>query len=47
MRIDIQARDFTLTGGLRVRVEQRLRFALTQFQDRMPRISVRLSDVNE
>lgn len=46
MQIDIQARDFTLTDSLRAHVDHRLRFALTRFQDRMHRISVRLSDVN-
>ena len=46
MQIDIQALNFPLTEGLRVRVESRLRFALTRFQDQMGAISVRLSDVN-
>jgi len=46
MQIDIQALDFTLTDRLRAHVEQRLRFALTRLQDRMRRVSVRLSDVN-
>lgn len=46
MQIDIQARGFTLTEGLRAHVERRLRFALTRFQDRVVRVAVRLSDVN-
>ena len=46
MQIDIHALNFTLTDGLRARVEHRLRFALTRFQDQMSGISVRLSDVN-
>ena len=46
MQLDIQVRGFTLTEGLRAHVEQRLRFALTRFQDRVERVVVRLSDVN-
>lgn len=46
MQIDIQARGFVLTEGLRAHVEHRLRFALTRFQDRVARIAVRLTDVN-
>ena len=46
MQIDLQAHDFVLTEGLRTHVTQRLRFALTRFQDRVARIAVRLSDVN-
>ena len=46
MQIDLQAHDFLLTEGLRVHVEQRLRFALNRFQDRVARVAVRLSDVN-
>ncbi|PZP64484.1 MAG: hypothetical protein DI596_01835 [Azospira oryzae] len=46
MQIDIQARDFTLTEGLRAHVERRLRFALTRYRDCVRRITVRLADVN-
>ena len=46
MQIDIQARGFLLTEGLRAHVEERLRFALTRFHDRVMRTAVRLSDVN-
>lgn len=46
MQMDIQARSFALTEGLRAHVEQRLRFAMTRFQDQMVRFAVRLSDVN-
>lgn len=46
MQIDIQARGFALTPGLRMHVEHRLRFALGRFQDRLMRVVVCLSDVN-
>ncbi len=46
MRIEIQARGFALTQGLRAHVERRLQFALNRFQDRLGRINVHLSDVN-
>lgn len=40
MQIDLQTHDFLLTEGLRMHVEQRLRFALTRFQDRVARVAV-------
>lgn len=46
MRIEIQARGFALTQGLRAHVDRRLQFALSRFQDRLGRITVHLSDVN-
>ncbi|MDX1253120.1 MAG: HPF/RaiA family ribosome-associated protein [Gammaproteobacteria bacterium] len=46
MQIDIQTHGFVLTQGLRTHVEQRLRFALTRFQNRVARVAVHLSDVN-
>jgi ribosomal subunit interface protein len=46
MRIDMKARGFALTQGLRAHVEQRLQFALNRFQDRLTWVAVRLSDVN-
>lgn len=46
MRIDIRARGFALTEGLRAHAERRLRFALARFEDRVARVAVRLSDLN-
>jgi len=46
MQIDIQARGFKLTEGLRVRVERRLRFALGSTVGRVRSIVVRLADEN-
>lgn len=46
MQIDIQARGFALTEGLRAHVERRLQFAMSRVQGRVLRIKVRLSDVN-
>ena len=46
MHIEIQARDFTLTGALREYVERRLGFALSTRVHHIQRIVVRLSDAN-
>ena len=46
LRIDIQARNFLLTDGLRRYAERRLHFALSCCQDRLQRIVIRLSDIN-
>lgn len=46
MKIAIQARDFELTDGLRKHVEDRLAFAMSQFQDRIRGVVVHLSDIN-
>jgi putative sigma-54 modulation protein len=46
MQIDIQARDFSLTGALRSHAERRLRFALSSCDDHIQRIVMRLSDIN-
>ena len=46
MRIDIQARGFDLTDGLREHTERRLRFALGWAVHDVRKIVVRLSDVN-
>ena len=46
MKIDIQAHGVELTDGLRGHVEHRLGFALSQFQDRIRGVVVRLSDGN-
>ena len=46
MQIDIQARGFTLTRGLRDHAERRLRFAFGPARPEVLRVSVRLSDEN-
>lgn len=46
MQIDIQTRGFTLTEGLRIHCERRMRFALGSSSSRLRAISVRLTDVN-
>lgn len=46
MRIDIQARGFDLTEGLREHTERRLHFALSWASYGVRTITVRLSDVN-
>ena len=46
MQIDIQARGFKLTEGLREYVERRLSFVFSSTRRSVRRISVRLSDEN-
>lgn len=46
MQLDIQARGFTLTDGLRNHCERRLRFALGPASGKLRNVAVRLSDVN-
>ena len=46
MQIDIQARDLSLTDGLRSHTERRLRFALSCCDEHIQRVVVRLSDIN-
>ena len=46
MQIDIQARGFKLTEGLREYVERRLSFVFASTRRSVRRISVRLSDQN-
>ena len=46
MRIDIQARDFSLTGALRGHAERRLRSALSCCDEHIKRVAMRLSDIN-
>ena len=46
MRIDIQARGFSLTAPLLDHTQQRLRFALTRSGDGIKRVVVRLGDTN-
>ena len=46
MRLEIRSRQFNLTQALRAHVEERLRFALGRFADRLGRVHVRLWDEN-
>ena len=46
MRIDIQARGFELTEGLREHTERRLHFALSWASHGVRTVNVRLSDIN-
>ncbi len=46
MQIDIQARGFELTEGLRTRAERRLRFALGSASGRVHSVVMRLADEN-
>jgi len=46
MQIDIQARDFTLTNALRIHIDRRLGFALSNRDSHIQHIIVRLSDIN-
>lgn len=46
MLIDIQARNFSLTHALRGYIERRLGFALSNFDEHIQRVIVRLSDTN-
>ena len=46
MRIDIQARRFSLTRALRRYAERRVRSGLTRFDERIMKVSLWLSDVN-
>ncbi|HHJ19638.1 MAG TPA: HPF/RaiA family ribosome-associated protein [Gammaproteobacteria bacterium] len=46
MKIDIQARQFTLTEALRNHTERRLHFALTCCDSHIQRVVIRLSDIN-
>jgi len=46
MHIDIQARNFLLTGALRSHTEKSLGFALNARHDYIQRVIVRLSDIN-
>ena len=46
MQIVIQARGFSLTGGLQQHIERRFRFALDWARFQALRVSVRLSDLN-
>jgi putative sigma-54 modulation protein len=46
MQLDIQARGFSLTEGLRTHCERRLRFALGAASSRLRSVAIRLSDVN-
>ncbi len=46
MRIDIQARSFSLTEALREHIKRRLGFALSSRDEHIQRVQVRLSDIN-
>ena len=46
MHINIQARGFALTNGLREHAERRLQFALGWADEHLRQVSVRLSDEN-
>ncbi len=46
MRIDIQARGFELTDGLREHTERRLQFAIDWASDNVRTVKVRFSDIN-
>ncbi len=46
MQIDVQARDFSLTEALRSHIDRRLGFALSNRDDHIQHIIVRLSDIN-
>lgn len=46
MRIDIQARDFSLTNIQRSHAERRLLLTMTCCDDYIERITMRLSDIN-
>ncbi len=46
MELQVQARQFHLSEELREHVERRINFALGQFDRRVSRVAVSLSDVN-
>ncbi len=46
MKIDIQARDFSLTDSVLVFIKERINFTLSSHFDQIQRITIRLSDVN-
>jgi len=46
MHIDIQSRPFSLTESLYEYSDQRIRSAVTRFEDHIQRISMWLSDIN-
>jgi putative sigma-54 modulation protein len=46
MKIEIQARQVSLTRGLRGYAEHRVRLALTRFDERIMKVSLWLTDVN-
>lgn len=46
MKIDITGQGFTVTENLRDHVERRIDFALSNFEERITRVSVKLKDIN-
>ena len=46
MQIDIQALNIPLSAAIREHIERRLGFALSAHDEHIPRVTVRLSDIN-
>jgi len=46
MKLDIRPRNLDLTDRLRERIERRMHFALSRFEPRIERVTIRLFDVN-
>jgi putative sigma-54 modulation protein len=46
MQLDIQARGFSLTDGIRDYTERRMQFALNRNDKYITRVQVRLADIN-
>lgn len=46
MRIDIHTSKFALTESLRSYIERRVQFALSWAHHRLPRVQLRLNDIN-
>jgi putative sigma-54 modulation protein len=46
MRIDIHTSKFQLTEALREHIERRVQFAMSWAQDKLPRVNLRLDDIN-
>jgi len=46
MYIEIRAKEFTLTDGIRLHIERRLGFALDRFAQRIPVVRVYVRDIN-
>ncbi len=46
MQVNIQAKPFTLTDGLRSHAERRIRSTLTCYGEHIQRVNMHLSDIN-
>jgi hypothetical protein len=46
VHIDITAHNFLLTDALRIHAERRLHFSLSNYDERIQRVVLRLSDIN-